>query len=362
MTPLTSDLGRTADGYLARSLSSERRRTTWADDRVDDALWKDLAQHGWFAALLPEEHLGLGLGLADVLEVFTALGHHLLPGPFLEHMLLLPELAGRCPELGSLSELINGDRRMSWWDPTACAPTRPVPRLTDDNRLVGRLEGLRFAQDCDDVLVVGALTGGEPAVVLVSPPATRPDSMTGPRDGVSKMGSLDIDAPALTLLTGTAASTFAEDALALARVSATFELSGIVNWMVDSSVGYAKVREQFGAPIGTFQVVSHMLADCAVRDIALRNTCLALSEDARHSDISRERAMAAKAYAASTARLVAETTLQVHGGVGFTQEHPLHMYFKRALALYAWCGDPDRLAIAVGRHRFTTTAPGNPKD
>jgi alkylation response protein AidB-like acyl-CoA dehydrogenase len=356
---LGTDLGRAAHGQLTRDLGAERRRLAWSADGVDEPLWKELRAQGWFAALLPESAGGLGLGLGEVLEVFSALGRHLLPGPFLEHVLLLPALTGAGP--AALDDLVAGERRVSWWDPAAHGLTRS-PLTLDGDRVRGHLDGVRFALDTDDVLAVARTPAGGEAIVLAARPAGTAAVVPGPRDGVAKLGSIDLDGSARVLLTGAAARDFLDTARVLARLAATFELAGISGWLVDSAVDYAKLREQFGRPIGSFQAVAHLLADIAVREIALRNVCLAIVEDTRtggvrtEGTVPAERAMAVKAYASTQARRVAETALQVHGGIGFTEEHPLHMYVKRALALYPWYGDPDRLAIAIGRRRVSRSS------
>lgn len=349
--PLSTDLGRAAAGQLARDVGDERRRAAWSADGVDEALWKELGAQGWFAALVPESADGLGLGLGEVLEVFTALGRHLLPGPFLEHVLIVPALALACPDEPALADLVPGARRVSWWDPAAYGFMRS-PLNLDDGLVAGRLDGVRFAADTDAVLAVAHTPSDEPAIVLIARPQGTTARPQGPHDGIAKLGPLALDGPARVLLTGAAARAFLDSARVLARLAACFELAGIAGWLVESAVDYAKLREQFGRPIGSFQAIAHLLADIAVRDIALRNVCLAVVEDTRTGrSVSAERAMIVKAYAATQARRVAETSLQVHGGIGFTEEHPLHMYFKRALALYPWYGDPDRLAIAIGRAR-----------
>ena len=111
----------------------------------------------------------------------------------------------------------------------------------------------------------------------------------------------------------------------------SLEATGIAQKVLELAVEYAKTREQFGRPIGVYQAVSHRLADTYVETELARSLaywaawCLANEADATLA------APAAKAYAAEAAVRVCERAIQVHGGMGFTWEHPLHRYYKRAL-------------------------------
>ena len=134
------------------------------------------------------------------------------------------------------------------------------------------------------------------------------------------------------------------------------EAVGIAQRALELAVEYAKAREQFGKPIGIYQAVSHPLADSYVDTELARSLAYwaawCVAEDGRARRRSRPRA--AKAYAAEVAVTVCERSIQVHGGIGFTWEHPLHRYYKRAQWIQGYGGYPGR--AARGGRRGTSSA------
>ena len=142
----------------------------------------------------------------------------------------------------------------------------------------------------------------------------------------------------------------ATDRLALAAV---VELCGAGAWMLDAAVEYAKTREQFGKPIGSFQAIKHMCADMLVRLEASRAAVQhAVRQVAANADDASVAVSVAKAFAAENIGLLAEDALQVHGGIGFTWEHPIHLYVRRAASVARLFGSGDmhreRVAVAIG--------------
>jgi alkylation response protein AidB-like acyl-CoA dehydrogenase len=134
-------------------------------------------------------------------------------------------------------------------------------------------------------------------------------------------------------------------------VGAAAMMLGAARQCLDMSVAYAKVREQFGQPIGSFQAIRHR---CAEMLLEVENAHAATYYAAWALDASAEdgalAASVAKAYVSDAARRVCGEAIQVHGGIGFTWEHDLHLYFKRAKALEASWGDADHHRELVVRH------------
>jgi len=127
-----------------------------------------------------------------------------------------------------------------------------------------------------------------------------------------------------------------------AGVGAAAEMLGAARRCLDMAVGYAKVREQFGQPIGSFQAIRHK---CSEMLLEVENSHSAVyyaawAQDAKAED-QELAASVAKAYVADASRKVCGEAIQVHGGIGFTWEYDLHIYFKRAKALEAMYGDVD---------------------
>jgi alkylation response protein AidB-like acyl-CoA dehydrogenase len=126
------------------------------------------------------------------------------------------------------------------------------------------------------------------------------------------------------------------------RLLAAAMLLGLAGRMLSMSVAYARSREQFGRPIASFQAVQHRLADMAVAVESMRSLCYL-------AQLGAAPAAAAKAHASAAAREVAESALQVHGGIGFTAEHELSGYFLRTLELRSAWGDEHVLRRELGR-------------
>jgi alkylation response protein AidB-like acyl-CoA dehydrogenase len=152
------------------------------------------------------------------------------------------------------------------------------------------------------------------------------------------------------------------DPLSVARLRGTMQsltaayLLGMADAALERAVGYVLQREQFGQVVGSFQAVQQSLADARKRTLAARSACYA-SQAALAEDLpeAAHRAVAARIYAASTARAVIEAAIQAHGGIGFTAEVPLHLYLKHALTLQARWGTSDELRLELGRRLLERT-------
>ncbi|MFK4042417.1 acyl-CoA dehydrogenase family protein [Nonomuraea wenchangensis] len=256
--------------------------------------WQGLAELGFFAALLPPEHDGLGLGLTDVLPALEETGRACLPGPVAETAVaapLLPKAAG-----GELCVSV-------------VAP------------------GQAYAADADlaDLLVVLRPDGAR--LVQAAELAPRPGiDPCRPLFAVAYDAYEPLEAPAGPVLHRLAVATAAQ-------------LVGVAKELLARSVAYARVRTQFGAPIGSFQAVKHRLADVAVavEFAAPLVWRAALALDAGAPAAGRD-ASAAKAAAGEAAALAAGSALQVHGAVGYTDELDLRFWLARAWSLGAAYG------------------------
>ncbi|QYC39518.1 Acyl-CoA dehydrogenase [Nonomuraea coxensis DSM 45129] len=273
--------------------------------------WRRLAGLGLFAALLPPERDGLGLGLTDVLPALEEIGRACLPGPVAETAVTAPLL------------------------PEAAAGEVCVSVLAP---------GQAYAADADlaDLLVVL----GEDEARLVSGEAARLDPRPGidpcrPLFAVAYDTSEPLEAPAAPVLHRLA-------------VAGAAQLVGVARELLARSVAYARVRTQFGAPIGTFQAVKHRLADVAVavEFAAPLVWRAALALDAGAPAAGRD-ASAAKAAAGEAAALAARSALQVHGAVGYTDELDLRFWLARAWSLGAAYG-----TSAVHRERVRSALLG----
>ena len=266
----------------------------------DAALWAAMADQGWFGLAVPEELGGVGLGWVEAAIVLEEVGAAVAPAPVLGQMVALEFLAGT--EWGE--ELVTGHAVAAvasrLGEPTVYAPAADVVVAPEDGRLVA----IDLGEDRPEP---------EPAMDL-----TR-------QVGWLRAADLE-DAPRLDLGGDDVLARFTD----VAAVAYSAELLGCAQRVLDRSVAYAKEREQFGRPIGSFQAVKHRCADMLVDVEGMRSAvywaawCVSVGD----ADASVA-ASTAKSWCSDAATRVAASGLQVHGGIGFTWEHDLHLYLKR---------------------------------
>lgn len=293
----------------------------------DDALWSAMADQGWLGVEVPETEGGLGLGMAEVAVLCEQLGRHVAPAPFMPTVLALDALAGAETDLADISKwrsgLISGEQVacVGW---SGRADAARVEELNDGtSRLTGRLDPAVYAPSAEVAIVVAAdelFAVGLDADVR---PAPEPAM-----DRTRELGWLDLkEVPAIRLGGADAVSRLTDRA----ATATSAELLGVAEYALEMAVEYAKDRVQFGKPIGSFQAVKHKLADALVDVEGMRSTvyyaawCTSSGDD----DESLAASMA-KAWCSDAGRRVLAAALQVHGGIGFTWEHDLHLYLRRA--------------------------------
>jgi alkylation response protein AidB-like acyl-CoA dehydrogenase len=350
---LTAEFAATAEDILTRLAADKAVAADLAENGFSPLAWSAAAEAGWLEALLAESAGGLGLSLRELGPIFTAAGRHLFVGPLAEHAVGGALAASEAPEaVGQrLAATLAGERRLALVD-LAPAATLHAGLLS------GACELVRFAGQADELLVAVATDSG-PALVLVE--HDRPGVRVAPRpslDPVTLMASVRFDGVDVghddLVASGHEAAGVVARIGAGMRIAVACELAGIVDHVLALTVDYAKEREQFGRPIGSFQAVAHMVAEMAREAFGLSQLCLeaasaAGDDPARLQDAS----LVAKAHAAATARSVIEASLQVHGGIAFTVEHPLHRYYKHALFLEGLYGDRHELHELLGRRLLT---------
>lgn len=317
-----------------------------------DPLWRAMAKLGWMGLVIPESHGGAGLGFVDLAVLLEEMGRALMPAPFLstvalgahaialagsesQHAALLPRVAR-----GEIRITLAQCERGGDWDPDTTALPATVTQRGDI------LEGRKlFVPDADtaDLFVVAARAAEGLSLFLVERDAPgvevrRIDFIDRTRSvceitfagvrAAERLGPLGQGATTLTRV---------NDA---ARVALAAECSGAAHWALDAAVSYAKTREQFGRPIGSFQAIAHKCADMFVLVESARSAAYyaawALEADAPDAHAST---CMAKAYCADAFAEVAAQAIQVHGGLGFTWEQDLHLYYKRAKACQVALGD-----------------------
>jgi alkylation response protein AidB-like acyl-CoA dehydrogenase len=307
----------------------------------DESTWATIAELGWLGISVPEQLGGVGLGLVEETIVFEEAGAALLPGPLLSTVgLALPALqaCGRAEDL--VAAIVTGELRatLAWADPDRDA-SLGAAAATDLRAGGGRLTGTKVSvPDVDrvDYFVVVARDESGPALFGVPADAAgvaveSVDSV----DGTATIGNLHLaDTAADRLAEGEVAAASLAASRTRALTLAAAEANGLTARVLAESVEYAGEREQFGRKIGTYQGVSHPLADTYVGLELSRSTVIWAALAVDSADAEAELAVAAAAVkAAPTAIRACEVAIQVHGGIGMTWESHLHRCYKRALAL-----------------------------
>ena len=318
----------------------------------DPTLWKGMLELGLGGLVVPEEHGGAGLELIDLALVAEELGYGGAPGPFLGHALATVAIAagGSAEQQKAwLPKLATGEATGTVALGEAGGVWQPEQWTVADE---GGLRGEKAfvpAGELADVIVVGTAGGG---LALVEQGAA---GLTAtPYEGVDRtrrMATLGFDGtPAEALAHGQDAAPRVRDA-GLVMVAA--DAFGVASRLVDMSVDYAGTREQFGVTIGHFQALKHQLANMAVDIEPSRGLFWYAAHALDHvpADGPRFAAMA-KAHITDRAMQVARDAVEAHGGIGFTWECDVQMWFKRALFDRAWLGTPDvhreRSAVLAG--------------
>jgi alkylation response protein AidB-like acyl-CoA dehydrogenase len=350
-------LKNSARAFLDEHCKAAFVRTMFDDPRGEsEGLWKEMARLGWLGLALPEDVGGTGLGMVETAILLEEMGRAAYPGPYLPTALAAHAIltAGSAAQKSRWLPLIaNGNARGTVafmerdldWDPGATA-TR-AERAGGGFTLTGVKHFVPWPHVAD-VMLVPARSAEGVSLFLVEPASARglTISMTTGMDLASRLGAVTLDGvpvpgDAMLGVPGRAAPLL-EGLLRRGAVGAAAEMLGAARRCLDMSVDYAKVREQFGQPIGSFQAIRHKCADMLLEvenaHSATYYSAWALDAGAEDADVA---ASIAKAYVGDAARKVCGEAIQVHGGIGFTWEFDLHLYFKRAKALEAMYGDAD---------------------
>jgi len=355
-------LAKTAADFVAEK--SPVRRVRELRDAADPdgfsrTLWKEMAELGWVGIPFPEEYGGAEMGFAELAVILEALGRQLAPEPFLSSVLL----GGRCLLLGGTEE-----QKQRWLTPLVAGDAflalahqesrsrydlnRIATRAVQDGagwKLSGEkvhvLEGASA-----DAFVVAARTAGEeddPAgISLFLVPAGAAGL------AVTRQQRVDSRGAALVALDGVAVGSDAlvgavgeggallERVVDGATVALCAEMLGSMSEACDRTIQYLKDRRQFGVPIGSFQALKHRAAEMFIQIELSRSAVMAAARalDAGADD-ARLLVSLAKARCSDAAILVANEAIQMHGGIGMTDEHDIGFYLKRARVAELTFGD-----------------------
>ena len=330
--------------FLAdKSPMSAVRRLMETADGYDPAVWAQLTgQLGLTGLSIPEEYGGSGFGYAELVVVLEEMGRALLCAPYFATVALAASAILTAGDEAARADLLPGiasgqviatlavSEDSGRWDADGIALTASPAggHYTLSGHKTFVIDGHRA-----DLIVVAARAGTDIALLAVPGDAaglTRTPLPT--MDMTRKQARLEFSAtPARLLSRGDDAAAALATALDLAAVALAAEQAGGARQCLDLSVAYAKSRMQFGRPIGSFQAVKHKCADMLLEVEAARSAARYAGWAAayRPADLPAAASLA-RAFCSEAYFRAAGTTIQIHGGIGFTWEHDAHLHFKRA--------------------------------
>lgn len=338
--------------FLHRECPIERvRRVMASDSGVDDGLWAGMADQGWLGLTLPEDVEGLELGAVELAAVAEIQGQFCLPAPSLSNLWAAGILAaagnqGQAARL--LPGIADGEHRATValleasadWDPQAV--TAAAQDVGEGIRLSGSKPFVAAAAQAKTILWVARLEG-ELAIFAVDRDSLHlePQPALDPTRRLYTVSAEGLEIPTDRLLArGQAAEAALARATREATVAACAELVGGMQWVLGTALEYVKSRKQFGKPIGAYQAVQHLMADILLHLESARSATYYAAWAVAEGDAEADRLVSiAKAYCSDAGREVGNSGIQVHGGIGFTWEHDLQLYYKRAKALEILFGD-----------------------
>jgi alkylation response protein AidB-like acyl-CoA dehydrogenase len=337
----------------SKSPETEVRRLMETTEGYDPAVWSQMANElGLQSLVIPEEYGGQGFTYVELTVVLEEMGRALLAAPFYSTVVLATNAVLHSGDEAAKKEILpgiasgetiatlaltepNGKWDLSGVEATA---TKSGDAWTIDGTKMFVLDG-----HVADVIIVAARTGAGLSLFKVDGAAaglTRTPLAT--MDQTRKQAKLEFSGVPATLIgTDGGAEEVLGRVLDLAVVALAAEQVGGAQKVLDMSVEYAKDRVQFGRPIGSFQAIKHKCADMLLEVESAKSAAYYAAWCAAElNDELPEVACLAKAYCSEAYFHSAAENIQIHGGIGFTWEHPAHLYFKRAKSSELLFGDP----------------------
>ena len=339
---------RTANEFLASRYKPERiRELIDSELGFEESDWKEMAELGWPGLALPEDHGGQGLGIVELAVVFEEMGYALATTPLLSNTVagLALALCGSEEQKAEfLPQLAGGEKRgtVALFDagsPAVIGEFEMEAQPGGDGVVLEGEKVLVLDAEAADFLIVATADGKRHIVETGQAGVSiERESSIDPTRRLYSVRFGGIEVPAERTLPADADDYF--PVLHRVCVALAAELTGIAQRTMEMAVSYAKERQQFGRPIGSYQAVSHRCAQMLLETEGARSATYyaAWAADASPEDLPLAASMA-KAYASDAGWRVASESLQVHGGIGFTWEHDLHLWLKRAKVDSALFGD-----------------------
>jgi alkylation response protein AidB-like acyl-CoA dehydrogenase len=348
-----------ATKLAARAGPRRARELRNAGIEIDRTAWSGMVEAGWLPALVPAEKGGLGLGLFDLALALEATGRQIVMAPLIE-------AAAAIWAVSEATDAAHPARAATEATIVAAATTPPGQRYDgvaspslDPNAMAlsGSVSFVAFAPSAD-LFLVDAKAGGEAILCLVRRDAPGLAVATTPNVDGSTSSTLTFSRAAVAdgdiIARGEVAAAIATKMQELLVLGTSAELLGVAEAALDVTLAYAKLREQFGRKIGSFQALQHRMVDCYV-DAELNRSLLFKVLSAWDAGACHPAMVSAvKARVGKGALKTVRAALQLHGAIGYTDEHDIGIYYKRAVALAAKYGNE---ITHVGRFSGLTLAP-----
>ncbi len=349
----------------SKSSEAEVRRLMETTEGYDPATWSQMANElGLQSLIIPEEYGGQGFGYVELTVVLEEMGRSLLCAPYFSTVVLAGNTLLHSGDDGAKKELLPGiasgdmvatlafTEESGKWDESGI--TMQATKDGDGYKLTGTKMFVLDGNAADLILVAARTDAG---VSLFHVEAHTPGlkrTALATMDQTRKQARLEFaDVPAKPIGTEGEGWTVLERVLDLAAVALAAEQVGGAQKVLEMAVEYAKVRVQFGRPIGSFQAIKHKCADMLLEVESAKSAAYYAGWCASElNDELPSVASLAKAYCSEAYFHAAAENIQIHGGIGFTWEHPAHLYFKRAKSSELLFGDPtyhrELLAQRIG--------------
>ena len=342
--------------FAARHGGAERLRA--GDCAIRRGVWSEAAEAFFFGALAPERCGGLDLGLVELCVVAGQCGRHLVPEPIAIGIIVADAVARGGVAGIPAGPLIAGEQVILpalIENPHGLGHDRPRTEAARDGgrlRVTGAKIGVASAGDADAYLVSASSPDG---IVLVCVPRDEAGLDAGVAADNTAVGRICLSAaPAEELAVGSVARGLLGALLAAAHLATAAELLGVMERAHEITLDYLKVRRQFGRPIGSFQTLQHRAVDNLA---AVEAGCSLVHQAARAIDTGAAAPglpSAVLAHVADSALGVCKSAIQMHGAIGFTDEHDIGYHLKRAMTLAARWGN----AAAHRRHYHEASESG----
>jgi 3-oxochol-4-en-24-oyl-CoA dehydrogenase len=345
ITPEHQDLADSVRSLVARVAPSEVLHAaleTTVETPIENppAYWQAAAEQGLQGLHLAESVGGQGFGILELAVVLAEFGYGAVPGPFVPSVIASALIAAHDTQAKVLAELASGAAIAAYARDSGLTATRHGDTLV----IRGEVRAVPAAAQASVLVLPVAIDSGDEWVVLRAEQLEiEPVKSLDPLRPIAHVRANAVEVGEDAALSNLSMTT----AHALMSTLLSAEAIGVARWATDTASQYAKIREQFGRPIGQFQAIKHkcaeMIADTERATAAVWDAARAIDEASQNNwDIAAARVEFAAAVAATLAPAAAQRCtqdcIQVHGGIGFTWEHDTNVYYRRALMLAACFG------------------------